>query len=89
MLVGRSLGAGIFGHHYIAGMNWVDSMAQCIDDPGRHGQVGPLTTNLVKLFGFTYALFRGLVANTVMGTVLSPLVHRALHLFHLDEDGGK
>jgi hypothetical protein len=50
------------------------------------GPVDPLKTDAAKLFASAYALFSGLVAITVMGMVLAPLAHRALHLFHLDEE---
>jgi hypothetical protein len=51
--------------------------------------VAPLESDAAKLFASAYALFSGLVAITVMGMVLAPLAHRALHLFHLDEDDSK
>jgi hypothetical protein len=34
-------------------------------------------------------LFSGLVFISVMGIVLAPAAHRALHLFHLDEEDQK
>ncbi|MBE7498189.1 MAG: hypothetical protein HS117_24890 [Verrucomicrobiaceae bacterium] len=82
-LVGISLGAGILGYHYIAGMEWIDSVLNASMILGGMGPVDPLKTEGAKLFASAYALFSGLVAVTVMGMVLA---HRALHLFHLDGD---
>jgi hypothetical protein len=89
MLVGLSLGAGILGYHYIAEMNWIDSVLNASMILGGMGPVDGLKSDAAKLFASAYALFSGLVAITVMGMVLAPLAHRALHLFHLDEDDSK
>ncbi len=84
LLVGFSLSAGVLGYHYIAGMNWIDSVLNASMILGGMGPVDPLKSEPAKLFASGYALFSGLVAITVMGMVLAPLAHRALHLFHLD-----
>jgi len=39
-----------------------------------------------KIFGGLYALFSGLFMLVVVGLVLTPVFHRMLHQFHLDED---
>ena len=44
--------------------------------------------NAGKLFGGLYALFSGLFMLVVVGLVLTPVFHRVLHQFHLDEDDG-
>lgn len=85
-LVGAALGAGILGYHFIADMSWIDSLLNASMILGGMGPVDPLKTDAAKLFASAYALFSGLVAITVMGMVLAPLAHRALHLFHLDEE---
>jgi hypothetical protein len=84
--VGAALGAGILGYHFIADMSWIDSLLNASMILGGMGPVDPLKTDAAKLFASAYALFSGLVAITVMGMVLAPLAHRALHLFHLDEE---
>ena len=56
---------------------------------GGMGPVDPLKNDAAKLFASAYALFSGLVAITVMGMVLAPLAHRALHMFHLEEEDPK
>lgn len=89
LLAGVSLGAGILGYHYIAEMNWIDSLLNASMILGGMGPVDPLKTEAAKLFASAYALFSGLVAITVMGMVLAPLAHRALHLFHLDEEDSR
>jgi len=50
------------------------------------GPVGTLATTQAKLFASAYALFSGLVFLTLILTLLTPVVHRVLHAFHLDEE---
>jgi hypothetical protein len=88
-LVGVSLGAGILGYHFIADLGWMDSILNASMILGGMGPVDALKSAEAKLFASAYALFSGLVAITVMGMVLAPLAHRALHLFHLDEEDQK
>lgn len=88
-VVGVSLAAGILGYHYIAEMSWMDSILNASMILGGMGPVDALKSDAAKLFASAYALFSGLVAITVMGIVLAPLAHRALHLFHLDEGDSK
>ena len=75
---------GIAGYHWIAGLKWVDALLDASMILGGMGPVTPLTTNAAKVFASAYALFSGLVFIAVMGIVLSPIVHRVLHKFHVD-----
>lgn len=86
---GMALGIGIFGYHFIAGFNWIDSLLNASMILGGMGPMGDLPTDEAKLFASFYALFSGLVFISVMGIVLAPAAHRALHLFHLDEEDQK
>ena len=81
-----ALGIGVLGYHHFAGFGWVDSLLNAPMILTGMGPVGSLSNNTAKVFASVYALFSGLVAITVMGMVLAPLAHRALHLFHLDEE---
>lgn len=75
---------GIAGYHWIAGLKWADALLDASMILGGMGPVTPLTTNAAKVFASAYALFSGLVFIAVMGIVLSPIVHRVLHKFHVD-----
>ena len=52
---------------------------------GGMGPVNELPNDAVKIFASAYALFSGLMFIAVMGIVLTPVVHRVLHKFHVDE----
>jgi len=86
-LLGVALGIGVLGYHFIAGFSLVDSILNASMILTGMGPVGPLSSTAAKLFASGYAIFSGLVFVTVMGVLLSPLAHRILHRFHVDETG--
>jgi TRAP-type C4-dicarboxylate transport system permease small subunit len=84
-LIALVLMIGIAGYHSLAGFNWVDSLLEASLILGGMGPVNPLPNDTAKIFASAYALFSGLIFIAVMGLVLSPVVHRILHKFHVDE----
>ena len=84
-LIGLALMLGIVGYHVLGGFGWVDSLLEASMILGGMGPVNQLTGDGVKIFASIYALFSGLIFIAVMGVVLSPVAHRVLHKFHVDE----
>ena len=84
-LIASVLCLGIAGYHFLAGYNFVDSLLEASMILGGMGPVKELPTDAAKIFASAYALFSGLIFIAVMGLVLSPVVHRVLHKFHVDE----
>ena len=84
-LIAFVLCLGIGGYHFIAGYNFVDSLLEASMILGGMGPVKELPSDAAKIFASAYALFSGLIFIGVMGLVLSPVVHRVLHKFHVDE----
>ena len=76
---------GVFGYHWIAGLNWLDSLLNASMILGGMGPVDVLHTSAAKLFASFYALFSGLVFISMSGILLAPFAHRLLHLLHGDE----
>ncbi len=76
---------GIAGYHWIAGLTWIDSLLNASMILGGMGPVNQLTSTGGKVFASVYALFSGLVFIAVMGVVFSPVLHRMLHKFHMDD----
>ena len=85
-LIAVALFVGIFGYHWIAGFDWVDSLLEASMILGGMGPVNLLHTTGAKMFASGYALFSGLIFIAVMGIVLAPVTHRMLHKFHIDEE---
>ncbi len=88
-LVAVALGIGTIGYHWFADFGWVDALLNAAMILTGMGPVGTLTTTGAKLFATAYALFSGLVVLSIIVTVLSPLVHRLLHKFHLEDEDSK
>lgn len=90
--VGLSLGLvvpaliiGIAGYHWIDSLGWIDSVLEASMILGGMGPVNPLHNDAAKIFASCYALFSGLVLVGVMGIILTPIAHRVLHKFHVEE----
>ena len=79
------LGLGMAGYHCFEGLGWLDSFLNAAMILGGMGPVAPLTTVGGRLFAGCYALFSGVAFLTTVGVLLSPVVHRALHKFHLED----
>ena len=75
---------GISGYHWLGGLDWIDSLLEASMILGGMGPVNPIKTSAAKVFASGYALFSGLVFIGIMGIVLTPVVHRALHKFHVE-----
>ncbi|MCX5678939.1 MAG: hypothetical protein NTY76_07555 [Candidatus Omnitrophica bacterium] len=85
LLILLSLFVGIAGYHWLAGFSWIDSLLNASMILGGMGPVNLLTNLGAKVFASLYALFSGLVFIAVMGIVFSPIIHRMLHTFHIDD----
>ena len=76
---------GMAGYHWLEGLSWIDAYLNAAMILGGMGPVAELHTRAGKLFAGTYALFAGLVFVVGIGVVMAPVLHRAVHRFHLDE----
>lgn len=80
-----SLLIGMLGYHELGRMNWTDSFYNASMILTGMGPVDDLPTPLAKYFAGTFALFSGIVFLSTVGIMFAPLVHRLLHLMHMDE----
>ena len=78
-----SLAVGICGYHYLDGLPWVDSLLNASMILGGMGPVDPLKTDAGKVFASLYALYSGLALIAIIGLLLTPVIHRFLHKFHI------
>ena len=81
-----SLTIGAIGYHRLAGLGWVDAVYNASMILGGMGPVNELQTDAAKLFASAYALYSGLVLIATIGLALTPIIHRFLHRFHLDDN---
>ena len=80
-----ALAVGVVGYHLIAGFNFVDSLLEASMILGGMGPVRELPNDASKMFASIYALFSGVIFIALMGIILSPVAHRVMHKFHIDE----
>ena len=83
-LVAVALGIGMAGYHFTQNLGWVDAFENAAMILSGMGPVATMQTDAGKIFAGCYALFSGLLLITVTGIILAPVVHRALHKFHLE-----
>lgn len=81
-----SLVAGMVGYRYLEKMEWIDAFANSAMLLSGMGPLAQPATWWGKLFAGVYALYCGLVAILSAGLILTPIVHRAIHRFHLAEE---
>lgn len=86
MILAVCLIIGITGYHFLAGANWIDSLHNASMILSGMGPVIEIKNTVGKLFSSFYALFSGVVFITNIGLLLSPVIHRVLHRFHLEQD---
>src|SRR3954469_8429807 len=87
-LVGASLAAGMAGYHYLEGMAGIDAFANAAMILSGMGPLDPPKTFGGKLFAGCYALYSGLAVLVAAGVLLTPVVHRLIHRFHVEEEKG-
>jgi len=86
LLVALSLGIGMAGYEYFEDLPWRDAFVNSAMLLGGMGPVDAPLTAGGKIFAGCYALYAGLVFLISASVVLAPVVHRALHRFHLQKD---
>ena len=84
-LLSFSLGIGIWGYHYFAALGWVDSFYNAAMILTGMGPADRMPTDAAKIFSAFYALFSGVAFLTTSAIFISPVIHRLLHLLHVDE----
>lgn len=76
---------GIIGYHYIAHLEWIDSLHNASMILSGMGPVANIDNDAGKLFSSFYALFSGVAFITNVGIFLSPAIHHFLHKIHLEK----
>ena len=89
VLVAGSLAIGVAGYHWIGGLPWVDAFLNASMILGGMGPVDPLPTRAAKIFASFYALFSGVFLLATAAVLISPVVHRFLHRYHLGPESDR
>lgn len=84
-LIAISLVGGVVGYRLTESMPWTDAFLNASMILGGMGPVNMPVTFAGKIFAGCYALYSGLVFLIALAIVITPVFHRILHLFHVDE----
>lgn len=81
-----SLAIGTGGYSFFGKMPLLDGFYNASMILTGMGPVSDMTTDGGKLFASLYALYSGVAFLAAVTVTLAPIVHRFLHLLHVDED---
>ncbi len=81
-----SLIVGIWGYIALAHLKFADALLNASMILGGMGPVDAMPNDAAKYFASFYALFSGITFISTMAILLAPVVHRAMHRFHLDTE---
>lgn len=80
-----SLLLGMVGYRFFENYSWIDSFLNASMILSGMGQINPIQTNAGKLFAGSYALFSGAVFLISLAVIFSPIFHRIVMAFHLED----
>jgi hypothetical protein len=86
LVITASLGIGVIGYMSLADMNFVDALLNASMILGGMGPVDILNNDEAKYFASFYALFSGITFLSTVGVIFAPIIHRAMHRFHLETE---
>jgi len=81
-----SLLIGVLGYHFTGPMGWLDAFYNSSMILTGMGPVNIITNDTGKWFASFYALYSGVAFLTTAGVMLSPLIHRILHILHAEDE---
>lgn len=85
ILVLFSVGIGTLGYHFIGLLGWVDAFFNACMILAGVGPIAPMPTDGAKIFSSFYALFSGTAFFSIIAVLLSPVVHRFLHVLNRED----
>jgi hypothetical protein len=85
-LIAFSLFIGSLGYHYLGKVSWIDALLNASMILTGMGPVDKMQTDTAKLFATFYSLYSGIAFLTTSAILLTPGVHRILHIIHLDDE---
>jgi len=85
ILIAFSLTVGVLGYHFIARLPWIDAFLNAAMILSGMGPVADLPSAGAKFFAGCYAIYCGVALIGTTGVILGPVIHRALHKFHMED----
>ena len=80
-----SLLVGMAGYHFLEGHDWLDAFLNASMILAGMGPVDMPKSGAGKMFAGVYALYSGFAVLIGAAIIFTPVIHRGLHRFHLDD----
>lgn len=80
-----SLVIGTAGYHSLAMLSWEDSFLNASMILTGMGPVSEMPDTMAKVFSALYAIYSGVAFLGIAGIMFAPVVHRFLHVLHIEE----
>jgi hypothetical protein len=81
-----SMVLGTVGYHVAAETSWLDSFHMAALILTGMGPVVEMTTPTAKIFSSFYALYSGVAFLSLTAVFMTPIIHRILHVLHVEDD---
>jgi len=89
LLIIVSVSICTLGYQYLGNMSWLDSFYMACMILTGMGPVAEMTTTSAKLFSSFYALYSGVAFLSITAVFFAPIVHRMLHILHVEAEDEK
>ena len=86
ILIIFSAGIGTIGYSYFGKLNFIDSFHMACMILTGMGPVIEMKTFSSKLFSSFYALYSGIAFLSITAIFFAPIIHRFLHILHVDKN---
>lgn len=86
ILISFSVLFGAWGYNYFAHLPWLDSFYMACMILTGMGPVVELSAPQAIIFSSIYALYSGIAFLSITAVFFAPIVHRLLHILHVDEN---
>ena len=84
-MIAVSMGIGMAGYAYFAGLGLVDSLYMASMILTGMGPVSDMPNDAAKIFSSFYALYSGVAFLSMTAVFFAPIIHRVLHVLHVED----
>ncbi len=89
VLISFSVLAGTVGYHFFGSISWLNSFYMACMILTGMGPVIEMTSPEAKIFSSIYALYSGVAFLSITAVFFAPIIHRLLHILHVEQDETK
>lgn len=89
LLIFVSVCLGTIGYRSLADLSWIESFYMACMILTGMGPVAEMTSTKAKLFSSFYALYSGVAFLSITAIFFAPIIHRLLHILHVEIDENK